>query len=420
MNNDIKGKIICLADGIDSSSNDEWVTVACSIKNNQKVSYNDMVNNLKLIYKELLTRFPQFRLKLSVINDLRYWVLLDIEDCPFEELIKTVGLPDDKIPEIPIDELPIWRLNITEVEDNKVRFLFSCSHSLIDGRSVFTILELFINIAENNKISEDFLKAENLPLTNSFKKKELFTKEICEEDIKIPDSWKKLQKCKLYPEVKQPYHFINIQHDFDYAPVSKFNRKYNFTCQALMMAIAERTLRKYHKGKIDDLPLAILCPANTRLSKYATENYKKGIFFNAAGHQLIFINRQNSLMEDIKHCKEELIKVSNTNESCVAFCYEEGFVDKVKKEIKIDEETPNFLDHNLVYANNIGKICVGREDITIRYIPNENECFIGSFCYNNGKTWSVISVYPDDIEKEFVNIMNESLIEVVNLIKNDK
>jgi len=56
-------------------------------------------------------------------------------------------------------------------------------------------LELFINLAENKRFSEDFLKAENLSLANSFQKK-LFAKEIY-EDIRSPEFWKKLNKNKL-------------------------------------------------------------------------------------------------------------------------------------------------------------------------------------------------------------------------------
>ena len=139
--------------------------------------------------------------------------------------------------------MPIWRLYITETEDNKIRFRFSSSHSFVDGRSIFSFLELFINLAQNKKFTEDFIKAENLPLSNSFHKKELFIKEIG-ENSEMPDSWKKLKKCNLYPEVQLPSYCINTQWDFDYPEISKFNRKYNVTCQALLMAIMERALRK--------------------------------------------------------------------------------------------------------------------------------------------------------------------------------
>ena len=111
MNPNIKGKIICLADGIEAGPSDEWISAACSIKKESDNSYKELINNLKSIYIELLRRFPQFRLKLPVLqNDLRYWVLLEIEDCPCEELIKTKEIPKDQLPEsFPLDELPIWR-----------------------------------------------------------------------------------------------------------------------------------------------------------------------------------------------------------------------------------------------------------------------------------------------------------------------
>ena len=175
MNNNIKGKIICLADGIEAGPSDEWISAACSIK--KENSYNELITNLKSIFKELLTRFPQFRLKLPLINNLRYWVLLEIENVQFEDLIKTTEIPKEKLPEsFPLDELPIWRLYVTEVNDNKIRFRFSSSHSFVDGRSIFSFLELFINLAENKSFTEDFLLAENLPLINSFQKKRFIYK----------------------------------------------------------------------------------------------------------------------------------------------------------------------------------------------------------------------------------------------------
>ena len=61
---------------------------------------------------------------------------------------------------------------------------------------------------------------------------------------------KKLKKMKLYPDVQLPSYCINSQWDFEYPPISKFNRKYNFTCQALLMTIMERAIRKYNKENL--------------------------------------------------------------------------------------------------------------------------------------------------------------------------
>ena len=176
----IKGEMIGLADGIEAGPSDEWISAACSIKIENENSYKEIVNNLQSIYVELLTRFPQFRLKLPLMsNNLRYWVLLEIEDCPFQKLIKTTDIPKEQLPEsFPLDELPIWRLYITETNDNKIRFRFSSSHSFVDGRSIFSFLDFFINLGQTKKFSEDFLQAENIPLTNSFKKKNYLLKKL--------------------------------------------------------------------------------------------------------------------------------------------------------------------------------------------------------------------------------------------------
>ena len=152
----IKGEIIGLADGNEAGPSDEFLSAACSIKLDN-ITYKEMINNLKSIYIELLTRFPQFRLKLPLINNLRYWVLLKIEDCPFEKLIKTIEIPKEQLPEsFSIEELPIWRLYITETNDNKIRFRFSSNHSLVDGRSIFSFLELFINLSLKKNLLKNF------------------------------------------------------------------------------------------------------------------------------------------------------------------------------------------------------------------------------------------------------------------------
>lgn len=126
-----------------------------------------------------------------------------------KKLIKTVELPKEELPEsFPFDELPIWRLYITETNDNKIRIRFISSHSFVDGSSIFSFLELFINLAQNKEFTDDFLQAEHFPLTNSFKKRDLFTKEVG-ENFQTSESWKKLKSCKLYPDVNLPSFCIN-------------------------------------------------------------------------------------------------------------------------------------------------------------------------------------------------------------------
>lgn len=141
---------------------------------------------------------------------------------------------------------------------------------MADGRSIFLFLDLFLNMAIHQKISDTFLKAKNLPIITSFRKKDYFTKEI-QDNISMPESWNKLIDINLYPKVSLPSYIISTQWDFKYPPISKYLRKINVTPQALLMTIYQRALRKYHEGKIDDLTLGVHTHMNCVNTKYCTE-----------------------------------------------------------------------------------------------------------------------------------------------------
>ena len=127
-------------------------------------------------------------------------------------------------------------------------------------------------------------------------------------------------------------------------------------------------------------------------------------------------------MDDIIHCKNELKKVLNTNESCATYCYEEGFVDKEKMVMKFDDNFPILNSYNLVFASNIGKVCVGKEDISFHPKSNVDEYgyWTTLYCLNNGKTLSVILVHPYNVEKELIKTIHDGVIEMIDFINNDK
>ena len=139
-----------------------------------------------------------------------------------------------------MDTNPIWRLHLINIKNkNSTKIKFYASHAIADGRSVFLFLDLFTNIAINQKISDFFEQAKNLPILTAFKKKEYFTEEI-QNNIKMPESWNKLIEINLYPKVSLPSYIVNTQWDFDYPPISKFLRKIEVTPQALLMVIYQR------------------------------------------------------------------------------------------------------------------------------------------------------------------------------------
>ena len=120
----------------------------------------------------------------------------------------------------------------------------------------------------------------------------------------MPQSWNKLIEINLYPKVTLPSYIVNTQWDFDYAPISKALRKINVTPQALLMTIYQRALRKYHEGKIDNLILGVHTHINCQSTKYSNDIFKKLPFFQTAGVAIIFIEKQENILDDLIHCRK--------------------------------------------------------------------------------------------------------------------
>ena len=154
---DNSGKVICPTDGMEGFPSEEWINVSCTIPW-ETIPFEQAMINLKLIYPELLERFPQFRLKIIKIKEYPHWQYAYNEELKFEEMISIQEEYDDSIPKsFPLDTNPIWRLHIINLKEKKsTKFKFYSSHALADGRSIFQFLDLFTNIAINKKITDVF------------------------------------------------------------------------------------------------------------------------------------------------------------------------------------------------------------------------------------------------------------------------
>ena len=314
------GKVLGPTDGMEGFPCEEWINACCSISY-EAISFEKSIKNLKIIYPELLKTFPQFRLKIVKLKDYPHWQYAEDKELKFEDMISIQKEEyDDSIPRsFPLDTNPIWRLHIFDIKDRKeIKFKFYASHALADGRSIFLFLDLFINISINQKFSDFFMQAKNIPVLTSFHKKDFFTEEI-RNNISMPESWNKLIEINLYPKVDLPSYIMNTQWDFNYPPISKFLRKINVTPQALLMTMYQRALRKYHGGKIDNLILGAHTHINCQRTKYCNELFKKLPFFQTAGVTIIFIEAQENILDDLIYCKNKLNEAMNSSESCI--CY---------------------------------------------------------------------------------------------------
>ena len=69
------------------------------------------------------------------------------------------------------------------------------------------------------------------------------------------------------------------------------------------MAIQNEAIRKFHQGKYDDMQIAIYVPVDNRHSPYASELFKKSIFFSHIGFIMPFMENENL----INHITQEKI-----------------------------------------------------------------------------------------------------------------
>ena len=76
---------------------------------------------------------------------------------------------------------PLWRIQFAEIgEKTKIKVI--ASHSLVDGRNVFQLLELFSAYALNRELLEKSKQNRSKPLLYNFCKNDWFTKEITDKN----------------------------------------------------------------------------------------------------------------------------------------------------------------------------------------------------------------------------------------------
>ena len=417
------GKILGPTDGMEGFPCEEWLNVSCLIPYSA-VSFSQINENLQKIYPQLLKDFPQFRLKIVKIKDYPHWQYAENSEIKYEEMFSIQDNDDDTIPKsFPLNTNPVWRLHLINIENkNSTKIKFFASHAIADGRSVFLFLDLFMNIAINQKISDFFENSKNLPVLTAFKKKEYFTEEI-QNNIKMPESWNKLIEINLYPKVALPSYIITTQWDFDYPPISKYLRKIGVTPQALLMVIYHKALRKYHKGKIDNINIGFHTHINCQRTKYCKDIFKKFAFFQTAGVSLIFIDKYHeSILDNLNYCKNKLNEALNSPEACICYCYESYLVNEKSLEITLPEKMPNVYKHNLIFVSNLGKVCVGKKEVKfgLKFDVTEDGYWPNLYCFNNNETFSLVLLHPYNIDKNFVETIRDTAKEILDFIYQNK
>ena len=412
------GKTIRLSDSIERCGVVQWLSASGTVPKS-KFTAKQCYDNLKSHYKSLLLDYPPLRLKLLMKDNLHYWAYATNEEIQFDNLVKIVELPlNDPVPEpFPLDAAPLWRVQFAEIgEKTKIKVI--ASHSLVDGRNIFQLLELFSSYALNKELSDKLKMNKNQPLLYNFGKSEWFTKEITDKKGYEPFGEFNITPIDLFPSFELPSHLINIQWDVPYPPISKFCRKHGITPQAFLMAIQNEAIRIFHKGKLDDTPIGIHIAVDNKGSKYATELLKKALFYVQVGIIVPFMENEKDKLLNMKKCYKLLKEHLDNTMSCDILYFCSNFLDENGK---FHPPKKGFDSESITFASHIGLVGVGLDDLQFRfYQPVTNNKYKPSlYGYHNKETFSFLLNCPYNTPEEYLKIIKDVSLQYYDYVVNN-
>ena len=420
------GKLLRMGNGCESIPAVGWIATSCTF-DSAVITVEQGLANLREGYANLLSNFFQLRLTFKKVGEGLQWQLAHNEDLAFENIVTVVAPPDDDVPEfITLERYPLWRFRLCEIKDEKgaatkthARVLVS--HAIADGRSTTEIFELLLSVMMKRPFPERFAKVAGMPaVLHDFTAKSWFTEEIT-KDMKYPESWDKLTKHKLFPKVELPSHVVNLQWDYDYAPVSAFCHKYGVTVQGILSASQSLALWEYHRGELDSVPLAVYITVDCRRSKYATKAMKEGAFFSRAGIIFAFVEKQKTLLEHILHCSEQVKKAVVSYEASKSYYLQANFVDEKTGIAHFPQNFPDFSTQNIFCASHLGLICPDLDEVRFNSISPVIEWgyWPNIYAFHTKKVLSFMFTPPYNVDERFVTTVHDMIDKTYSFIKAD-
>lgn len=406
------GKFIRVGDCLETNTVRSWLSASGTVAKSV-VTAEDALQHIKKHYKTILTDFPTLRIKLVYKDNLPHWYYATNEEIQLDNLVKIVEAP--LIDDIPTphgsSEGPLWRLLLSQIND-KTKFRISASHSIIDGRSLFDLLDLFVAYGLNNDINEKLKEYKNQPVLYEYGKKDWFNKDYTtENNIGNPYENANLSSTPLNPPVELPSHVINPQWDVAYPPISKFCRKHNVSPQAILMAIQNEAIRTFNKGKYDDIPIGVQIAIDGRNTSYASDLFKKSLFFTHAGISVPYMEPEKDILENIKKCATVLKDPSVIKQSCDSIYFIANMRNPETGEMVNTTKFPN--PNCYVFASHIGLVGVGLEDIQFRmysFVYAKTMYWPNLYGFHNKETFSFVFEIPFNTPEDyFENVKNTSL-----------
>ena len=415
------GKLLRILDSIEYSPLAAWINVSGTVPKTT-ITPESALENLHKKYEQLLQEFPTLRLKIVDIDGKKYYKYADNEEIQFNNLIKIVKgitpLQDGLSEWFEIDKAPLWRLELSETENEKTKIRLKICHGIIDGRGAFDVLDLFYCLALDKPFTERLNNFRNQPAIYDFGKKSWYTEEIIKKGFVEPEINFKALQVELNPPIARPSHVIHPQWDVPYGPISSFCRKYGVTPQAIVMAIQNEALRAYHKGKIDNIPLILFCPVDNRKYPYSTELFKKALFFYHIGNIYPIVYKKDDILENILHCYKEFKEAYNTKEACISGYSSCIMMDENGKYVNNFTKPLDPSRNNYTYASHLGLVGEGLDDLNFsnQIAVYDDFYFLNFYGFHNKKTFYFSINGPYNCPKEFFQMYKDTSMKYYDFI----
>ena len=224
----------------------------------------------------------------------------------------------------------------------------------------------------------------------------------------------------LNPKVELPSYAVNDHWEIEYEPIKQFCMKHQVTLQGILSAMQTRAMWKYHEGKIDNMELGVDVPIDSRQLKCATDKYKKLLFCNSVCTTLMFVNKKETILEQIKHCQERMKEnLSSSQPYDIIFSHCDMFNAETKK-VTLPSNYPDSYRYNIVFASHLGR-APDRDDIDFGTFSLVIEfgywpCL---YAFHTSKKVQFTFVRPFNTEPKYFEAVKNSTIEVFDYIKQD-
>ena len=369
---------------------------------------------------EILPKIEPFNYSIKKMNNYMFWIkkpfkiLLEEKEYNEIEEYENYMKEEDKIiiPGITLidkeenDIQLLYKFVICQLKNKKTKLILYVNHVICDGRTIFSIFDIIRKIINNEKIDYNNIK-DKLCSFGQISNFNNINKNFYE---KVPNNWVKISETKLsiFPKIKPPIFYINKHFIYNYPPINKFAKENKVSVQAMLTAMITRAVRKYLKLDNNQI-IWNNTPCDSRPSKFSTDEMKNRIFFCGASSTFPGSKGQKNLLEDIKHCYNEIKKAVNSFEHIIGILLLGNSVDpKNNFKFKMIEGFPNFSLNPITTSSNIGQVSGNKPLFGLCYdCVGENYSY-GIYSYHTKKELFIMIIKPINYEPELDKfVLNE-------------